>query len=186
MKATKNLVTLILFLLTVQFVQGQSLSFEKGSRTAQFGFGLGATFATGSVTMPPIQFRYEKAITDKISVGGILGYSSSKFKYEDVDYIGGNIVYKESAIKYSYLLIGARGNYHFETGEKLDPYVGATLGYNKIGVGDTGYTGSDVAVSGILLGAQIGANYYFSDKIGAWAELGYGISYLNVGLAYKF
>ena len=34
----------------------------------------------------------------------------------------------------------------------------------------------------LLFGAQVGANYYFSSNTGAFAELGYGIGILTIGL----
>ena len=39
---------------------------------------------------------------------------------------------------------------------------------------------------GVRLGAFVGGKYYFNDKIGAFAELGYGISVLQIGLAGRF
>ena len=127
--------------------------------------------------MPPISVSYEKAVTDKISVGGIIGYSSSKYSYfTDEDY------------KYTYILIGARGNYHFATSEKFDPYAGLTLGYNIVSVSAPSGQSSNYTAkaSALLFGAQIGANYYFSPNLGAFAELGYGIGILTIGLSAKF
>ena len=34
--------------------------------------------------------------------------------------------------------------------------------------------------------AFVGARYFFAKNLGGFAELGYGVSYLNLGLAYKF
>jgi hypothetical protein len=42
------------------------------------------------------------------------------------------------------------------------------------------YSGSGVGFSGFL-----GARYYFSDKVGGYAELGYGLTTLQIGLAVK-
>lgn len=87
-------------------------------------------FIVVPIALPPISLSYEKAVTDKISVGGIVGYSSSQYNYG----FGGSS-YKW---KYSYLFIGLRGNYNFATTEKFDPYAGLTLGYNIVGVKSPG------------------------------------------------
>jgi hypothetical protein len=50
----------------------------------------------------------------------------------------------------------------------------------------TGFGGGSVAASAILYGAHLGARYYFTDNIGAHAELGYGISVLTLGASFKF
>lgn len=152
-------------------------AFDKSTSYLHFGVGFGGGFYTGTVTLPPISISYEKAVSDKISVGGILGYSSSKYSY-----------FNDESYKYTYFLIGARGNYHFATSEKLDPYVGATLGYNIISVTAPSSQSSDYTAKGssLLFGAQIGANYYFSPNLGAFAELGYGIGILTIGLSAKF
>jgi len=174
----KTLLSLaILFVVFSSNAQKKSdLSFDGSTSYLHFGVGFGGGFYTGTVTLPPISVSYEKAVTDKISVGGIVGYSSSKYSYfTDEDY------------KYTYILIGARGNYHFATSEKFDPYVGATLGYNIVSVtapsGGGDYTAKG---SALLFGAQLGANYYFSPNLGAFAELGYGIGILTIGISAKF
>ena len=42
------------------------------------------------------------------------------------------------------------------------------------------------ASSGVGLSALLGARYYFTPQLGGQLELGYGISYASLGLAYKF
>ncbi len=39
--------------------------------------------------------------------------------------------------------------------------------------------------SGVSLTGLIGARYYFTDKIGAYLEAGFGVSVLQLGLAVK-
>lgn len=182
----KTLLFLLLFAASTQFTKAQDkFAYEKGDQTLQLGFGIGATFSTGSVKVPPIQLHYEYGITEEVSIGGILGYASSTSTYNKGNY-GSTLSSTKQEIKYKYTIFGARGNYHFGTTERFDPYGGATLGYYNIGFNDDGgYMGS-FASSSIIYGGQIGANYYFSPKIGAWAEIGYGIGILNLGLTVKF
>lgn len=152
------------------------LAYEKGNQALKFGVGLGAPFSTGNIKLPPLQAIYEYGITEDISIGGVLGYSSSSENYSSL-----------GKIDFSYLIFGGRGNYHFETSEKFDPYGGVTLGYAKLSMKDQGAgVLGDLAESAVIYGAQIGANYYFTPNVGAWAEVGYGIGYLNVGVVFKF
>lgn len=152
------------------------LSFDKSTSYLHAGIGFGGGFYSGTITLPPVSVSYEKAVTENISVGAIVGYSSSRYNYLGTD-----------EFKYTYILIGARGNYHFATSEKFDPYAGLTLGYNIVSVsvpsGSQNYTAKG---SALLAGGQLGANYYFSPKLGAFAEIGYGIGIFTIGLTAKF
>ena len=40
--------------------------------------------------------------------------------------------------------------------------------------------------SGINWSLFLGARYFFTENVGAFAELGYGISNLNLGVTFKF
>ena len=175
----KKLLFCLTLVLGVFSVKAQSgVSFDKSTSYLHAGIGFGGGFYSGSITLPPISLSYEKAVTDKISVGGIVGYSSSKYSYG----FGGS----SYDWKYTYLLIGAKGNYHFATTEKFDPYAGLTLGYNIVSVKSPGEVqGYAAKGSALLFGAQVGANYYFSSNTGAFAELGYGIGILTIGLTAK-
>jgi hypothetical protein len=51
------------------------------------------------------------------------------------------------------------------------------------GYGIDDYTGSS---SGIQWAWFIGGRYYFIENLALMAELGYGVAYLNVGIAFKF
>lgn len=174
----KTLLSVIIAVAALSVNAQSKVSFDKATSYVHAGIGFGGGFYSGSVTLPPLSVSYEKAVTDKISVGGILGYSSSQYTYK----FGGS-AYRW---KYSYILIGARGNYHFATSEKLDPYVGLTLGYNIVSVKSPGQIqGYSAKGSALLFGGQIGANYYFSTNTGAFAELGYGIGVLTIGLTFR-
>ena len=152
------------------------VSFDKSTSYLHAGIGFGGGFYSGTITLPPISVSYEKAVTENISVGAIVGYSSSKYVYFTTD-----------EYKYTYILIGARGNYHFATSEKFDPYAGVTLGYNIVSVTAPGSGGNyNAKGSALLAGGQLGANYYFSSNLGAFAELGYGIGILTIGISAKF
>jgi outer membrane protein W len=157
-------------------------AYEQGSKQLNVGIGLGSTL-TGSglkSTIPPIGLSFEYGLKEKISVGGYLGYAGASQE---------TFGWKWT---YTYIVVGARGSYHFATTDKLDPYVGVLLGYNAASVKaekPAGYTGPDLpsaSAGGVIVGGHLGARYMFSDKIGAFGELGYGIAYLQLGLTAKF
>jgi len=172
----KIVLSLAVAFMAFSFANAQTTPYEQGSNVLQVGLGLGGGFSTGTITMPPIQVRYDYGISDKISIGGVVGFAGSKYNWG-----AGN------DIKYSYLLVAARGNYHFDVNvDKLDLYAGLTLGYNSVTVKDKGAFGGSVKGSGGLFGLQAGANYYLKDNLAIWADLGYGLGYLNLGVAFKF
>ena len=151
--------------------------FKNGSKTLNAGIGIGFATLEGTATIPPISAGLQVGITDKFSVGGIVCYAGSSYK------VGGSYEWK-----YSYIVIGARGEYHFmEPSNKLDLYAGLTLGYNIVSVTQTGGTfiGYSAAASALFLGGHVGARYAVSNSWGGFAELGYGIGYLTVGAFFK-
>ena len=163
----------------------QEPTFVKGDKALNLGIGLGSTLYSGTYyksQVPPVSVSLEFGIVDNIlekgviGVGPYLGYSS--YKYE----------YITSGWKYSNMILGVRGNFHYPLVEKLDTYTGLLLGYNIvsskwIGTGTEDYSASS---SGIAWSWFVGARYYFSETFAAMAELGYGIAYLNLGVALKF
>jgi hypothetical protein len=176
MKKLTTSLSIILLFTTSLLAQEKIASFSKSTTLIQGGLGLGSYYYIGKMSGIPFQGRFEKAINDEFSLGAIIGRSSSKY----TDGFG--------TIRYNYTIIGARGNYHFDGGSnnKFDPYGGVTLGYNIFSVNTKDY-GSfyEAESSAILYGVQVGCNYYFADRIGGWAELGYGASYIGLGITYR-
>jgi hypothetical protein len=183
---------LLLFLFVVVFsltqLLAQESTFKQGDKVLNLGIGLGSTLYSGSYyssSVPPIsaslEFGVKDGILDKgsIGVGGYLGYSSYKYSYAGFGY--------NESWKYSNFIIGARGVFHYPLVNKLDTYTGLMLGFNIASSKWTG-TGTETshASSGGVVGAWfVGARYYFSNKFAAMLELGYGITYLNIGIALK-
>ncbi|GAB4031008.1 hypothetical protein [Spirosoma jeollabukense] len=142
------------------------------------GIGL-ATYYGGGV---PIGISVEVAGKNNFSVGGSIDY----FRYNNGYYSSG----------YTFVYAGARASYHLAEAlnvqtSSFDPYVGATLGFRHAGYSDSygysyydGYSSS--YNSGLFIGIHAGARFLFSPKVGAFAEVGYGISALKLGLTAKF
>jgi hypothetical protein len=192
MKKTPKMI-LLSFVLAVLIpflsLNAQTETFKQGDLVFSAGLGLGATYGNywGSyynTTVPPIFISGDYCLREdlgpgNLGVGGIIAYSA--YKYEPSPDWG---------YKYSTLFVGVRGTYHFtDLVPKMDLYGGISLGGEIVsdkGYGD--YSGYDYSVnsSSALVEIFAGARYYFSDNFGVMSELGYGISWLKLGVAFKF
>jgi opacity protein-like surface antigen len=87
------------------------------------------------------------------------------------------------------IVVSLRGAYHYPVTDAFDAYAGVGLGYRRISY-DVEGTGSGFVVaadySGVYSAGFIGGRYFFSDALGAFAELGYDQAYLKAGLSLKF
>jgi hypothetical protein len=145
-----------------------------------------------------------------LGVGGQLGYVGYKYFYEglggsyefdlglgngigqivDLSGIGSTVVTNSSKSKWKYnsLIIGPRGYLHYSFLDKLDTYTGVMLGLEflsaKGGWSDKPKTTN--SSTGFVWAWFVGGRYYFNDQFAAMLELGYGITYANIGIAYKF
>ena len=169
---TITVASLVFFLATP--FSGFSQVYQKGDKLLNAGIGLG-TYGYGGLGFGG---SLEFGVTDAISVGPLVGYSSTSEGYLGL----GNY-------KFSTLTIGARGSYHLSdllkiNSDKIDLYAGLGLGYHNFHSNYSGYSGS--YGSGITFLAHLGGRYYLSDNIGIFAELGSGFSTLHAGVAFKF
>jgi hypothetical protein len=153
-------------------------SFEKGDKIGQLGIGYGFAGIYGDASVPPISVGLQFGIADNISVGGLAGFTTSSYD------LGSNYSWT-----YTYILVGARGEYHFLKNKKdLDAYAGATVGFAITSVSEpSGYSGFySAGTSYAVIGVHGGVRYYVSPKFAVFGEVGYGVGYINVGVAYKF
>ncbi len=178
----------VLVCILVPFAKAQDNYFKKDDLVVNLGIGLGSALYSGSYyksSIPPVSISIEKGIVDNvlekgvIGIGGYLGYSAYKWEY--------TYAADSYGWKYSNIIIGARGNFHYPFLDKLDTYAGVLIGYNivstkEFGVDLGGYNYS-ASSGGIIWSGYVGGRYYFSDKFAAMLELGAGITYLNLGIA---
>jgi hypothetical protein len=143
------------------------------------GIGLG-TFGLSGTGGLPITASFEHRFTDKITAGGYVGLISTTFS---------------STFKYMYYIVGARGSYHFNevlnvSNPKVDLYGGASVFYRgySFKYKDHSDLPSSYKSSGGALDFALhaGGRYMFTDNIGGYAELGYGISPLQLGVTLQF
>jgi len=180
---------LLLAIFALPFAKAQENVFAVGDKVVNLGIGFGSVLYSGlgyKTSVPPVSISFEKGIKDGIlekgvlGIGGYLGYSANKWEYTG---FGGSYGWK-----YSNLILGARGVLHYPLVDKIDTYAGVLLGYNiatskEIGT-TTGYV-DPYTGGGLVLSGYVGGRYYFTDKFAGMAELGYGITWLNIGLAIK-
>lgn len=169
--------------------------FSKGDVVLNGTIGIGS-LSGYSLGLPPIALSGEFCIVDNlfdenssIGVGALVGMGRYKTVHED---IWGK--YKNT---YNRLAFSARGAFHYNFVKNLDTYAGLGLGlyvnnskykytYNDeyIGVELENQKASETNM-GFAFSFFAGARYYFSPNFGVVAELGYGMTYLSLGVTYK-
>ncbi len=187
----KKLIALALVaFFSMPIVKAQVSMFNIGDRVVNIGIGLGSLYGSGlysKTTVPPISISFEQGILDGIlekaviGVGAYVGYTSYKWHYVYSTY--------DYGYKYSNIIIGGRGSFHYPVVDKLDTYVGILLGYNIVTSSEfgsfSGFYDYTPDRGRIAFSGYVGGRYYFSDKFSGFAELGYGIAYLTLGLGVK-
>lgn len=180
----KNLF-LLFVLLSVLPASAQD-SFIRGDKVLNLGMGIGSTQYTGSLytdNVPPLSISLEAGIKDELfdensglGIGGYLGFSGSRYSGWKTE------------TSFSNIIIGARGAFHYEFIDHLDTYAGLMLGYRIVNweAGSVDNGQDSAASSGFASAFFLGGRYYFNENLGGMLELGYGISYLNVGIALRF
>ena len=156
--------------------------FEKGTQLFKLGVGVNGVGT-------PLEASYERGVKeDFLGVDGLvlgLGANVGYYGYsEDFSNIAGSYSWK-----YTDLIVAGRALAHYSLIDKLDTYAGVMLGYNVANVSYDGPNSSSMpspSVGGIVFGGVAGARYEFNQTWGAYVEAGFGISNLNLGVAYKF
>ena len=158
--------------------------FGAGDKLVGFSIGLGGYYGDNIYSsvnrLPLIALYYEQCFigelfdeNSSLGFGGMVGYTQAKWK---------------NNWKTSTTIIGFRAALHYSFVDNLDCYAGLMIGYNIYkhtfynnfsGVGPD--KNNEIIPAGF-----IGARYYFKRDLAVFAELGYGASNLNIGLAKKF
>lgn len=148
--------------------------YDKGDVLLNVGLGFGNFFAGGV----PVTASVEFAITDAISIGPYLGFTSYRYNYVGDRWSS------------TFIDFGGRGSYHFGkhinmNTDKLDLYGAALLGYTV-----SSYSGDDTIYgnpypSAVRFGVVGGARWYFTDMFSVNGEVGYGLAPLMLGISFK-
>jgi len=149
-----------------------------GILSVGIGFGLASGTIGGLGDLGggfgPISLGYEAIVSDSRSgsfgVGALVGAR-----------LGTGVL---SANRFT---IMGRAAYHFNVSREFDLYAGLGLGVHiqtwKLEL--LGMSTSESTTS-FAYGLFFGGRYYISDAMALYAELGYGVTFVNIGLAFKF
>jgi hypothetical protein len=185
-KLTVMLATVFIFQGNTSKAQGGDPPFVKGSNTIGFGLGFGDYYnyvGSGYTVLPAFTFIYDHGSFEKVGPGtiGIGGIISAKSRYYK---FGKDDKYSDNSF-----IVGVRGSYHLtllaDKNNKFDPYGGIMFGLQFRTRKDSylDYTRSNVNPVSALF---VGAKYNFTKNFGAFAELGYDISILRLGINVNF
>ncbi len=183
----KKAIFTILASLSVLMLLAQDVRFSESDKVINLGVGFGQNLYLGSAystMILPISASLEIGLIDDVlevenlnlGVGAYVGFLTTRQKFSQT-----------SGLDNTDIIIGGRGALHYPLVDKLDTYMGLTLGLRLYSESTFG-----VAPSWSKTGARVGYNwfvggrYYFIENLGVMAELGYGISYINLGIAFKF
>jgi hypothetical protein len=151
----------------------------------------------------PVLLKFEHGLTPLIGIGASFGFLDTKltetFTYQDYNYnTGNNFLYTYEDVskhRFTSLSIGCRLNFHFLTNKRLDPYAGIAAGYTKTFYKYTFSTNNPATIKPtssldeipIYFAITAGSRYYFTEFLGAYAEIGFEKwSFFQVGAVVKF
>lgn len=180
MKKLTRLSVLVIALAIASQSTVKAQAFKNGDMVGNLGVGFGwYGYGFGATSLPAFSLSLEKGITDianvgPLSIGGIVGFKHASFQ---TDYTWNDII------------IAARGAIHYDLfkNEKVDTYGGVALGlrFQTYSHPDFGFGSGKTNYTNGLFALYIGGRYYFTDKLAAFGELGYGLGYLTLGLSFK-
>lgn len=206
---TKTILTLALssLLFCTQKTKAQESAFEKGTVAITVGYGfpdLDRTSLRSSYNFygyngttirgfGPLLLKGDYGIVKfkwghTVGAGLVVGFNTNT-----INYFYSNNLWKETD-RYTTIVIGARGSYHFFTKEKIDCYANIGLGMNinshtESTTDPRGFTnsGSVSKRPGVYEAFTVGIRYYFSKNFGVYAEAGWDMSTpVQGGIALKF
>jgi hypothetical protein len=149
---------------------------------AQNGFGAGYTdigpvLGLGGVgnASASIGGRFEHGIKKLPNLGNGVIAAQVGFDVYRFGYLGGH---------WTFYNISGTANYHFHVNNwKIDPFLGAGLGYSALSISDcpgcTGYS------SGVYFVGRAGIRYFFSPSMALYGDVGAGAATIDVGLMFK-
>ena len=184
---------------------GSGVAFDQSTALLNVGIGLGSRhyygfnsgFGYRSARTPAFSISYEKPLSKKLgpgilSLGAYLGFQRATYRNDDYFFRQVRYFYQHS---YNYWYIAARGIYHPDAliWEKAEIYFGLMLGVRYQTYRYTSNNPDPDARLYELNHSSIyptysflaGGRWYFADRAALFGELGYGISYLTLGVSFK-
>lgn len=199
----KNVLLSLMFITTVSVVNhSQAQAFDMGNKVFSVGYGFPnlnkslfksyEDYADFKVTgYGPLHLKFEYGISERVGIGLSINHVSSAVSYKDSSLNSmGNMQTYDYKMKWNSTKFNARVNYHFSNSDVFDAYVGVGFGY---GFSGAKWTTNDPdadnlsfkSVLPIGFETTLGGRYYFSDQLGAYAEVGLAKSVVQFGLVLK-
>lgn len=184
-----------LFLISTLLVLGSITSLQAQRKKLQqydlsLGVGLFPTFFKdeGRQLAPPLALVASYRLAPNISAGLILGYSST----ETSQTIHGEL--QPTRLRNNFSVAGLRFAAHTTRFENWDIYGGLALAYMRSQIdilqGDAEkwkqQNGIREKSGRMIMTAFLGSRFKVGDHLGAFAELGFGVSLLQAGISYRF
>ncbi len=176
-------------------------SFDENTHIINIGIGSGGNrYYRGSGydvyrVSPAFSLSYEQPWRERLGpgflgVGAYLGFQNAH--YRNNHYTSSNYYYEHN---WNYMMIAARAVYHWDVlnAANAEVYGGAILGlriqtYNYSTNNPFSDSDNRLDEGSVYPAFSIiaGARWYFAKKVAIYGEVGSGISYLTVGLSFKF
>jgi len=210
----KNYIIYTLFL-GMSFLSANAQVFESSKHYVSIGYGYGSSAQTMLRTttpaltddvdikasfLGPVFLKYEYGIKDNYGIGINVAHTSGTINYNfNSIYTSDSSALLKEKGKWSSTTFLLRFNYHFAKGDRIDPYIGMGVGYRKdswkVESNDPDperdYLSSPS--TSILVFSQkyaidmtIGSRFMFTEKIGAYVEVGISKAVIQGGLTAKF
>ncbi len=157
----------LVVLVSVMMCLGISQAQDKAQSIITLDLGIGGSIQGAKIKTPAVYGTYEYFVGDRISVGGLLGYSQTSVEVHNWT----EQRYEEE--KESNISAGGLVRYYLVRNEQWDVYFGTALGY------------ASALTGGFLYEFAGGTRYAVSDKIALHSELGFGQSLLKAGVSFN-
>ncbi len=185
---TLFLLTAMPLLLNAQYAKPTRV-FDRGQVDIQAGLGIFPTYVADrpETMLPPLQLGVRYMASQFLSIGAFGGYSQSQSREKLLrDSIRGRW-YNQS------YFLGMEYGFHYTKLANWDLYGGLSLLYQHIRIeADNPEFEKAMRQTGIkprhgkaTMTAFIGSRFALSDRYTVFAELGYGVSLLKVGMGFK-
>ncbi len=187
----KRIYALLIMLLIAINAQAQAPLFSKGDEIVSLSLGVGNSVNYGV----PITLSYELGLKDinpksTIGVGALFSYQHKNrgTNHYYYDYTFNSVVCKSV---YNGCVFAATGSYHYDLVKKLDLFADLALGF---AIGNTTYKSEYLFDSDtrrndnyFYYAIGVGARYYFTDRLAAFAKLHVTpSSFIEIGASYRF
>lgn len=198
MRSVISLAFCSLMLLVFSTLHAQTPASQPGKFNISAGIGLVPTFVSDGANMntPPVSLRIGYQVASNINVSAFGGYASYDLAspYLISDGLPASLTNKQ-------YLAGLRGEVRKDLSQKFDVYGGGMLGYSHADIREfnqqTGETitrpentpspyNPEGPESGLLYAGFVGSTFYLKQGVGLFAEAGYGVSLLNMGVTLRW